>query len=77
MSASTSRPNLIGNIADYGELSEEEEFFLTKEDYLKELKALRYEKEMTLKPKSKHRIILWFRNDLRTHDSGIINWATS
>jgi len=49
--------------------------FFTKEDYLKALKNMRYEKEITLKPKAKHRIILWFRNDLRVHDSGIINWA--
>ena len=70
------QPNVIGNAADLSGDSEEE-FFFTKEDYLKALKAMRYEKEMSLATKKKHRVILWFRNDLRVHDSAIINWAMS
>ena len=23
----------------------------------------------------KHRVILWFRNDLRIHDNAVLNWA--
>ena len=30
---------------------------------------------MTLDPKKMHRIILWFRNDLRMHDNAVLDWA--
>ena len=73
----SSGPNVIGNLDDLEDSDDSEGFFFTKEDYMKALKSMRYEKTMTLKPKMKHRIILWFRNDLRTHDSGILNWAIS
>ena len=25
----------------------------------------------------KHRVILWFRNDLRIHDNAVLNWAVN
>ena len=28
-----------------------------------------------LEENKKHRVILWFRNDLRIHDNAVLNWA--
>ncbi len=29
----------------------------------------------TLENSKMHRVILWFRNDLRIHDNAVLNWA--
>jgi len=30
---------------------------------------------LELQKDGKHRVILWFRNDLRIHDNAVLNWA--
>ena len=54
-----------------------ETFITDKPKYKTNLPSLKNLKTTNLQPNLKHRVILWFRNDVRMHDNAVLHWAAS
>jgi len=54
-----------------------ETFITDKPKYKTNLPSLKNLKIGNLQPDKKHRVILWFRNDIRMHDNTVLHWAAS
>ena len=54
-----------------------ETFITDKPKYKTNLPSLKNLKNINLQPDLKHRVILWFRNDIRMHDNAVLHWAAS
>ena len=46
-----------------------------KPKYSKVIPSMKNLPQIKLQPHLKHRVILWFRNDLRMHDNPVLHWA--
>ena len=56
-------------------MEKSETFMTEKPKYSKPIPSMKNLPQIKLQPQLKHRVILWFRNDLRMHDNPVLHWA--